>query len=1393
MSQSSDTLKLTFQLTSHNERLEVRSEVSGGGQATSESVLPPQTLLNQLAKEDPTHIPSSVLETVGRTLYKSLVAGDVAKLTSEVLQEGARLRQPVQFELRFDPDQTSLAQYPWEIIANDLGQFLVRDGMVDVTRYITYPQRPPIFDPGLHDMLVLRVVSQPPKLQPFSVADLGLDEVETLQHITFEQLEHKLLIERMQLWGLQFHGHGALMQQCDKCDTMNWLDARNCDKCGVSLTGARRMGALAFERNGDVNWVSTQLLGSMLYNTTAQLVFLLSCETACIGDYLVFSGLAPGLILAGIPVVIGMQYGVGIDFANRFAHSFYQALFRNKDILNALRTARRMSLQGAWYSPVLYLRCQRSPEEIIKPVYHTRSIDTAVPTEAQAGLPFLVKLWIRRPETKPCTEIQLRKELDIPQHVPIDTGETAAEVKFEPVEGRKLRRGEVEVRLNSACCDVTPESKLLFVDEHLDASPAIFTVRAREIGRASLIFSVWQDGGQIASVPHHIQVISRNQQLVAVIETRSQFVPVEGVSQATYWPTKVTCLEVIEVFQGLNLLVTDDEQQIEAKGNELQAFYFRKKASPDPRQRSEADTWFKDLACLKAKRSELLGVVRAQFAHLADTTLEAALSSGTKELTPRLYAQLEQLALRECNCEPPLARSFVEDYLREKGISVRGTLVFPHLVERLVVAPSVGQVELSWRLPAEDCDEVIVKRFELTPDGKSEASERELCRGSLTNYLDREVEAGRRYHYEVYSIWQGVESQTRVTVEAVALGEVSDISRRWVQDHVELSWRPPSPDCQVFVFRAPSPMASARHGTPDPLPDHPQAELVFRGTASKCSDQNVTTGQEYHYLVVTSFAQGCFSSGVSISVRTPTLPPDVQSASAEYLGDGVNIRWEPVSSRSLVEYTVVQSVGASPAISPSEGKEVAITSATCCRDTGVENGREYTYTIFTRRDDLYSPHGCATKPVMVAADVYNLAVEEGDSSITLRWNRPPGAHTVVVRRSLSPITHPDQAAPGLPPNEGILVPLASPEVAYDTGLHNDQQYHYLIYCSYLLERGEVFSAGMQRTAIPRQLPGAITRFQATRDGNRVVCTWEMEGPGTVAVVRTRQPLSYRVDDTLTVDELSRLSPWLPPTRDNLATDDHPTPAEPYYTAFVVAGSYVRAGPGQMCDIMSDVSNLRLKVESEGVRLRWEWPESCLAVAIMRRQDEWPTGLDDPLAVRFDYSRTEYEQTYNSFLDKQPGAGKLYYIIYAQPSNAPERVFSSGLSPGCRGWVQQKPEAFGQLCYSLKARRRYWFFGPYGLWLEWRAEVRPDSFSGFVLVANAHNIPFRPDQGIELFRWTPKTSGNLPTEPQKIWIPLNKQQLQTPDQHFYCRIFHLIPDERERVRIVHPDKSRFEIK
>src|ERR1043165_344708 len=104
--------------------------------------------------------------------------------------------------------------------------------------------------------------------------------------------------------------------------------------------------------------------------------------------------------------------------------------------------------------------------------------------------------------------------------------------------------------------------------------------------------------------------------------------PVPGSSSTT----KRTASQVIEMFQGLRLLVTDNETEIAKKADELRPQYQREKNNPDALTRARAERWYKDLVELQQGRQELLAVIYQNFSQTAEVSLRAARAANLTTL-----------------------------------------------------------------------------------------------------------------------------------------------------------------------------------------------------------------------------------------------------------------------------------------------------------------------------------------------------------------------------------------------------------------------------------------------------------------------------------------------------------------------------------------------------------------------------------------------------------------------------------------------------------------------------------------------------------------------------------------------------------------------------------------
>ncbi len=117
------------------------------------------------------------------------------------------------------------------------------------------------------------------------------------------------------------------------------------------------------DEQGRASLVTGDALISILKNRdSVRLVVLNACEGACCSSDDMSSGIAQGLVLAGLPAVIAMQSTIEDRSAILFAQDLYESLAQGEPVDSALAEARNAMNSGAqgealdWASPVLFMR-----------------------------------------------------------------------------------------------------------------------------------------------------------------------------------------------------------------------------------------------------------------------------------------------------------------------------------------------------------------------------------------------------------------------------------------------------------------------------------------------------------------------------------------------------------------------------------------------------------------------------------------------------------------------------------------------------------------------------------------------------------------------------------------------------------------------------------------------------------------------------------------------------------------------------------------------------------------------------------------------------------------------------------------------------------------------------
>lgn len=293
--------------------------------------------------------------TAGAALANALLADDGVRLGFDVaLGRAEAMRRPLPVEMRFGAGCDVLAALPWELL-HYRDRFLLADTSIALSRY---PEGaiPPTPALGELPLRVLLVLSEPVGASPIfperareellhglrTLDETGAVVVDLLRPLTFSTLVEAVTNGGYHM--LVFYGHGGY--DPDSGGLLLFEDEFG----GPALIKASELGAAL--RNTDVRLV---LLGACQSATTADL-----SGTGNLTDLNIWSGTAPALVRAGVPLAIGMQVSMRVDAALAFIRQFALSLAAGKPVIEAVGDARKPIIRGAygemWYAPALYGR-----------------------------------------------------------------------------------------------------------------------------------------------------------------------------------------------------------------------------------------------------------------------------------------------------------------------------------------------------------------------------------------------------------------------------------------------------------------------------------------------------------------------------------------------------------------------------------------------------------------------------------------------------------------------------------------------------------------------------------------------------------------------------------------------------------------------------------------------------------------------------------------------------------------------------------------------------------------------------------------------------------------------------------------------------------------------------
>jgi hypothetical protein len=283
------------------------------------------------------------------------------------LTDGQRLR------IRLTLGHYALSDLPWEYAyilppntpdtQKDLNGFLVRNKRISLVRHPAIGKKEINMEPVDRKAIRMVVITASPKNDD-NYSELRLDNEYTNIQTSLKDMPPGIpsvvpelhpdatrdaLQEALMLPAHIFHfaGHGDFKGDFGGCTE--------------SISGQGYIIVINSVGKGEI--MSAADLAGFLCGSRVRLAILTACKTGATDQMNAWTGVAPALIQAGIPAVVGMQFEIDDDNAIAFGSKFYLALARGLSI-DAAVTEGRLAIrtdnnERDWGVPVLYLQSSK--------------------------------------------------------------------------------------------------------------------------------------------------------------------------------------------------------------------------------------------------------------------------------------------------------------------------------------------------------------------------------------------------------------------------------------------------------------------------------------------------------------------------------------------------------------------------------------------------------------------------------------------------------------------------------------------------------------------------------------------------------------------------------------------------------------------------------------------------------------------------------------------------------------------------------------------------------------------------------------------------------------------------------------------------------------------------
>ena len=393
-------------------------------------------------------------------------------------------------------------------------------------------------------------------------------------------------------------------------------------------------------------------------------------------------------------------------------------------------------------------------------------------------------------------------------------------------------------------------------------------------------------------------------------------------------------------------------------------------------------------------------------------------------------------------------------------------------------------------------------------------------------------------------------------------------------------------------------------------------------------------------------------------------------------GSEVILKWEASVSQGDLEYIILRKKK-SYSNDHKDGDVIYTGSEINFSDGSLSESEEYSYSVFTRRNDLVSIACKSDRLLVTLPPLGDLRAVGGDRIVSLSWKSRNTLKEVRIWKSNSeerPNSIDECESIACNRIDGINI----------TGLDNGKKYWFIIIANHSIN-GNIHSAeAITTTAVPQKLARPLENFNIVSKETFYRASWEASDWDIVLFYSQEKP-RFNVGDLYDMDDLLIHYKKIDLQMKSLNEADFKLDfiGQCYVIPGLINGTNVMINSHFHISNMPEVEQISYDINSAGDELyiNFNWPKKLNKVAVAYRLDSYPDGPDDHLSTYLECTREQYDHN-AALLLKNPMTGTYYATIYTMFEAGTEKLYSAGLQT----MINNEPQR--EVRYSFKYKKGF---------------------------------------------------------------------------------------------------------